>query len=465
MVVRTPAGLWSGGSGLRARILAVALVPSLSLMFVGLGAAAYTGYRGRQATTASGRYSTLAGASDTGAVSTAVRELLQTLRDERRRSGEVLADPAASAGALRDQWEKSDRAIAAVRSIHGSGVPIAQVDALVTDRPKILARQVSLVDAVESYSSVIVEVESRRSTSLSAAVADSRVVRQDEINKQLTDLTETLDVSDALSFSAFSAQGMTSEALQAYARTTGDFLTLLTDLQRSLPSNEAGELNRLTGGSDGEVVSVVQRSILRGSLTRVADDPGKAGQPGGSVRSVTAEESRLEGTRVRAMLPVPRTEWRTATSRIAAGLVALQRHHLRYAAAIAQDVGNEQLRNASLGSLALFAFAIGVLIVTLSVSRSLIGRLRRLRGDTIELSRTRLPDIVDRLREGEQVDVDRELPALDYGSDEIGQVAAAFGEAQRTAVTAAANEAETRRDFARCSSTSPTGARRSSTGS
>jgi len=143
-------------------------------------------------------------------------------------------------------------------------------------------------------------------------------------------------------------------------------------------------------------------------------------------------------------LPVSRPEWRSATANFSAGLVALQARHLGYAAGIARDVGKEQLTRALLGSLALFVVAVVVLLVSLSVSRGLIGRLRRLQRETIELSRVRLPALVGRLREGQQVDLGVELPPLDHGSDEIGQVADAFGEAQRTAVAAAAREAETR---------------------
>ena len=49
-----------------------------------------------------------------------------------------------------------------------------------------------------------------------------------------------------------------------------------------------------------------------------------------------------------------------------------------------------------------------------------------------------------RLGDGERVDVESELGRLDYGTDEVGQVAEAFNTAQRTAVTAAVAEARTR---------------------
>jgi signal transduction histidine kinase len=435
--VPTGANTRSGRRSLRTWILSIALIPSLSLMLVGLGAAVYTGYSGYEATSESGKYSTLNGNAGNTPEARAVSGLLQALRDERRLTGEVIADPTAATTALQAQWATSDRAVAAARSTAQPIVSAAEVGALVAMRPKIIARQVSLVDAVTNYSNVIVAIEGRRSTTLSDAVADPRVVRQDEINKQLTDLTETLDLSDALAFSAFADQGMPSDAFNAYVHATGDFKSLMRTLQQSLPPDEAGALNQLTLGPDGEVVAVVQRSVLHGGVVRsvVSHGTGKAGQDAGT---------RMDDLRVQVPLPVPKTEWRSSVSKMSAGLVALQSQHLGYAAGIARDVGREQLTRALLGSLALLVFAVVVLLVSLAVSRALIGRLRRLQRETIELSRIRLPELVGRLRDGQAVDVDRELPPLDYGSDEIGQVADAFGEAQRTAVAAAAREAETR---------------------
>ncbi|MGW0941208.1 nitrate- and nitrite sensing domain-containing protein [Streptomyces sp. NPDC002623] len=81
------------------------------------------------------------------------------------------------------------------------------------------------------------------------------------------------------------------------------------------------------------------------------------------------------------------------------------------------------------------------------ITRSLSRRLRGLRMATLSLAHERLPDVVARLDRGETVDVDAETPPLDYGSDELGQVAKAFNTAQRTAVLTAVELADTRRGF------------------
>ena len=78
-------------------------------------------------------------------------------------------------------------------------------------------------------------------------------------------------------------------------------------------------------------------------------------------------------------------------------------------------------------------------------ARQVQDTLARLQPIRLELADTRLPQLVSRLREGEQVDVDTEVPPLDHGTDELGQVADAFNKAQHTAVAAAVAEAETRK--------------------
>ncbi|WP_112467103.1 sensor histidine kinase, partial [Streptomyces triticisoli] len=86
-------------------------------------------------------------------------------------------------------------------------------------------------------------------------------------------------------------------------------------------------------------------------------------------------------------------------------------------------------------------------VMSWRITRSLSLRLRGLRMATLNLAQERLPDVVARLDRGEKVDVDLAAPPLDYGHDELGQVARAFNTAQRTAVHTAVELADTRRGF------------------
>jgi len=98
----------------------------------------------------------------------------------------------------------------------------------------------------------------------------------------------------------------------------------------------------------------------------------------------------------------------------------------------------------SLGGLVALLLCVGV---SWRITRSLSRRLRGLREATLSLAEERLPDVVARLDRGETVDADLATPPLDYGDDELGQVARAFNKAQRTAVHTAVELADTRRGF------------------
>ncbi|MEV4167739.1 nitrate- and nitrite sensing domain-containing protein [Nonomuraea sp. NPDC049709] len=97
------------------------------------------------------------------------------------------------------------------------------------------------------------------------------------------------------------------------------------------------------------------------------------------------------------------------------------------------------------GGLGLIA-VLASIIISVRFGRRLAGELAGLRSAAVELSQQGLPDLVARLRRGEDVDVRKEAKAIKVsGSAEITDVARAFGSVQRTAVTAAVGQAALRR--------------------
>ena len=85
------------------------------------------------------------------------------------------------------------------------------------------------------------------------------------------------------------------------------------------------------------------------------------------------------------------------------------------------------------------------LFVSVRIGRGLIRDLRQLRTEAHEASGVRLPGVMRRLAAGEQVDVETEVPRLEYDKNEIGQVGQALNTLQRAAVEAAVRQAEMRR--------------------
>ncbi|MGW7044664.1 sensor histidine kinase [Streptomyces avermitilis] len=146
-------------------------------------------------------------------------------------------------------------------------------------------------------------------------------------------------------------------------------------------------------------------------------------------------------------LPDARKRWSAALDQVSAQYANL----IRQQTSALLDRSSDKARGLLITAASLSAGGLAALLlcVVLSwrITRSLSRRLRGLRMATLSLAEERLPDVVARLDRGEKVDVDSATPPLDYGRDELGQVAQAFNTAQRTAVHTAVELADTRRGF------------------
>ncbi|MGC0337055.1 nitrate- and nitrite sensing domain-containing protein [Streptomyces sp. SLBN-8D4] len=169
-------------------------------------------------------------------------------------------------------------------------------------------------------------------------------------------------------------------------------------------------------------------------------------------RTLTAVEDQVLAARPAdgtgpVALPNAGKRWSAAMARVSVRYTDLIRQQTSGLLTRSADKAHEQLLTAgSLSAGGLIALLI-CLVMSWRITRSLSRRLRGLREATLSLAQERLPDVVARLERGEKVDVDRAAPELDYGSDELGQVAKAFNTAQRTAVVTAVELADTRRGF------------------
>jgi signal transduction histidine kinase len=151
----------------------------------------------------------------------------------------------------------------------------------------------------------------------------------------------------------------------------------------------------------------------------------------------------------RVTLPISEAEWQSTTNEVFTNLVDLTVADANAVAGQSLDTSNANLTITIVGSVIALLIAVGSIFFAMRVSRTLVDRtlvtrLERLKNDALELASKRLPSIVQRLKAGEPVDVNAELPKLDHGEDEIGKVAEAFNIAQGAAVSAAASEAQAR---------------------
>src|ERR1022692_1981562 len=143
--------------------------------------------------------------------------------------------------------------------------------------------------------------------------------------------------------------------------------------------------------------------------------------------------------------PVQPLAWQQAVGAVSAGLsragtqasqeITVQAH---------SSADGIFLRLILAGGLGLLAVLLSIL-VSIGVGRGLVRELAALRESALDLANKRLPDVMARLRDGEDVDISAEIPAVTTRTHEISQVRQAFVTMQLAAVEAAAGEARLRR--------------------
>ncbi|NEA67895.1 nitrate- and nitrite sensing domain-containing protein [Streptomyces sp. SID12488] len=179
-------------------------------------------------------------------------------------------------------------------------------------------------------------------------------------------------------------------------------------------------------------------AILQGrawqTLTSIEDQVLASGTPGG-------------GAERKITLPDTQKQWTAAMDELSVQYGSLINDETQGLLGRSDDEARSLLIKAASLSAGGLGGLLLCIILSWRITRSLSRRLRGLRVATLSLAEERLPDVVARLNRGEKVDVESATPPLDYGHDELGQVAHAFNAAQRTAVHTAVELADTRRGF------------------
>ena len=155
----------------------------------------------------------------------------------------------------------------------------------------------------------------------------------------------------------------------------------------------------------------------------------------------TAAEDSLAST---GELNVPMADWLDAENQVSTQLLSLWGQHFRFAESLAKDAANTTLVQSIFAGTGVLVLAVLALLIAIRLANALVRRLRRLRSRTLEVADEQLPAMVQRLHDGEAVDIEAEMELLDPGTDEVGQVAEAFGTAQRTAILATMAEVRAR---------------------
>jgi len=346
------------------------------------------------------------------------------LQRERRLSVVQLAGDT-TLPALAEQRTRTDRAIAELRRrVDGPDLRdaaddpldarldqlVSALDALSAGRGFIDARKVDRAGAIGLYSGMI--------NSAFQAFAGMAILPDNQLNREALALTalgrsrELLGQTDALLAGALTAGRYAEGEHEQLVRTIDNQRFLAETAVADLPERERAEYQRFTEGE-----AYVRLHALQDSLIRARELP-----TGFDVRAWESSQAAV---------------WEELRDFELRGADNVAERSVPMAVTIL-------VRLAAAGILGLVAIVI-CLLVALRVGRSLARRLTGVRTAALDMAEQRLPDVVARLRRGEDVDVAREAPELDHGGDEIGQVARAFNEVRRTAVRAAVDEVTLRR--------------------
>jgi signal transduction histidine kinase len=174
--------------------------------------------------------------------------------------------------------------------------------------------------------------------------------------------------------------------------------------------------------------------------------------PQASAALIQAENTIISKQPPRGLPPVAPAAWGQVVTPYATNLGKMLGAHTILITAEVKSNGKSTLLAIIISALLGLAAIVFSIIFSILVGRGLIGQLKGLRLSALELANDRLPSVIRRLRDGEDVDVAAETPALEAGtepalrsSDEIDQVQEAFNIVQRTAIEAAVDEANLRR--------------------
>lgn len=406
------------GKSIRRKIVALLLVPLVSLTAIWAFATVLTGRE----------------ASRLFSVSTVVEEIgypvedtVRVLQQERRQTLVHLADPRASDGlsALQRSRTATDEAIAEIR---GNAANADVRDALGQAEEERLTAVLDAFDGIGSLRRSVEDGTVDRAQALGLynrlvdpcheLLANLHVVDDVSLDKQYRALVnvsrarELLSREDALLGSAL----VTGRLTRGEIRDVSDLVaqrTMMYDINLPLlPAAERGRYQRFWKNAASAPLRVAEEAAVA----------GEAGPP----RGVTAKS------------------WDTAAGSVLDELGALDDQAAdRYQDRVDPVAMNTIAKVVVAGALGLIALLFS-LFLSVRVGRSLIRDLRQLRLDAHEASGVRLPSVMRRLSAGEQVDVETEVPRLEYDKNEMGEVGQALNTLQRAAVEAAVKQAELR---------------------
>ncbi|MGW5067234.1 nitrate- and nitrite sensing domain-containing protein [Streptomyces cyaneofuscatus] len=408
------------GKSIRRKIVALLLVPLVSLTGLWVLATYVTGRQASELMSVSTTVDKVAGP---------LEEAVRVVQAERRQTLVFLADPRASDALplLLSQRADTDRIVAEVRdSAQQNDVRealdaeartrldaiLSAVDGLDSLRESVEKRTIGRAKALDFYNG-LVDPAYRFLNGLHTTDNGS-------LDKQMRALVgisrarEMLSREDALVASSLIAGRFTTAELRQISGLVAQRELLYEVSLENLPADERRRVQQFWSSPDAEPLRTAEDTLIAAGPTK---------RPG----AVDTERWQAAAVPVLDRLAGDSTEMG-------------DRFQDR-----AEPAGYRVLAQAGIAGVLGFLALIISIFVSVRIGRELVRDLSRLRKDAHEVSGVRLPSVMRRLASGEQVDVETEAPHLTYERDEIGQVGQALNTLQRAAVEAAVKQADMRR--------------------
>ncbi|MFE5285994.1 nitrate- and nitrite sensing domain-containing protein [Nocardia sp. NPDC056611] len=402
------------------------LISSVTLLGIGGGAAIYLMKDAQEST----QWAEFA-SSTTGPA----KLMVSAFEEERRLSALYLAGDAGATQALAAARQRSDQASAAIiaksekaseLNPDGSAADIDGYKKLFTVVPSFRAAVDSHAipeDEAFGFFTQVIGIAISASLLAARVAPDARIGIELSYCVELLRAVEALSQADAIGGVALTTGEITAAQLVEFSRLVGEFRSGVAYSITILKGPRLSQIRGITSDAAWQQVAAMHDAILlRGPVPHAE-----------SASTVTA-----------AALPMSLASWQEASGRVNAALQKLWEDQGHEANAIASEQGQRAVRDSILGGLGVLLITAVAFMAALVLANRFIGRMHRLRKETLELADQHMPALIQRLGAGEDVDASLEGSQLDFGTDELGHVASAFNRAHVAAVSAAIAESKTR---------------------
>ncbi|MFJ6795401.1 nitrate- and nitrite sensing domain-containing protein [Streptomyces sp. NPDC091268] len=368
-------------------------------------------------------------------IRTPVADAVTELQAERRAAVRLLADAAAAAasgadqpqgsrpaGALDQQAQRTDAAVRRLRL--GERNTVADTGDHGAD---LVSRLRGFVAAAEELGPARKEITDRRVTADAAYDMYTRV------------LDSALAVTSALSGGGQDAElGPDARVLLEFGR-AGEHLSR-EDALLALPGQRSAEtLRRLTGAIETRRALTDTAARDLPAAQRAAWETVAKGAAHADLAA--AEDLALAAGTGRDAHGAP-AGWESAYSGVAASMRAIEEAAHTAAADRAEPFAEGALSPAGAAVVLGLAAVAASLVISVRIGRVLVVELVTLRNTALEIAHRKLPRAMDRLRAGEDIDVDAETASGPPAEDEITEVGEALATVHRAALGAAVERAE-----------------------